>query len=115
MSAKKTLNFDFVEPQYLQSFMLWIDYKRQIKKGYKTQMGIEICYKHLIHISGNPETALKVVHQSIANNWQGLFPLKNNKYESVANRQSNGLSSAIQSLKDDMYTLAAGGGLTNPT
>lgn len=115
MAAKKTFNFEFVDPRYFQSFMLWIDYKRQIKKGYKTQMGVELCYKHLLHISGNPTAALEIVHQSIANNWQGLFPLKNKNYESVANRQSNGLGSAIQSLKEDMYTIAAGGGFVNPT
>ena len=116
MSAKKTFNFDFVEAEYFQPFMLWIDHKRQCKQGYKTQGSIELCYKRLKEISNNnPITALAIIEQSIANNWQGLFPLKNNKYESVANRQSNGLSSAIQSLKDDMYTLAAGGGFANPT
>ena len=107
MAAKKTFNLDFVEPEYFQSFMLWIDHKRQIKQGYKTQMSIEICYKHLKQISGSGVKSLEIVHQSIANNWQGLFPLKQNKYESVSNKQATGIELAKAALAKSLDRIAA--------
>lgn len=113
MAAKKTFNFEFVDAQYFQSFMLWIDHKRQIGKGYKTQMSIEICYKHLIHISGSGDKALQVVHQSIANNWQGLFPLKQNKYESVSDKAATGIELAKAALAKSLNKIATSRGLNN--
>ena len=56
---------------------IWLEYKRSRKETYASQMGANACLKKLRELSGNsPELAQKIVEQSIANNWAGLFPSK---------------------------------------
>lgn len=76
----KKFNFDFVEESYKDIFESWLNYKKERKESYKTQTSLEACYKNLKKLSGNnPETAKEIIENSFANNWSGLFALKNNK------------------------------------
>ena len=71
------INLDFVERDFLKIWEKWIDYRKRIKKPFKTQNGIEKKYNELKELSGGrPELAEKIIQQSIDNEWQGLFPLK---------------------------------------
>lgn len=70
-------SFDFVEEAFKKSFTTWLDYKKQRKESYKTQRSLELCYKKLLEKSTNdPSIALKIVEESMSNNWAGLFELK---------------------------------------
>lgn len=60
-------------------FAKWLDYRKQIKKPYKSQMSVHECYSRLEKLSGGDiSIAEKIVAQSIAQGWQGLFELKGN-------------------------------------
>jgi hypothetical protein len=64
---------------FLAVWEKWIEYKRKIRKPYKTREGMEGKFNELVTLSGNnPETAMKIVEQSISNEWSGLFALKFN-------------------------------------
>lgn len=77
---------DFVAPEFAQVFSLWLEYKRQRRESYKSDMSLKICYNKLVKLSnGDPDTAVAVVEQSIANNWAGLFELKNNNQNTFNN------------------------------
>ena len=55
----------------------WVDYKKARKNMYKTQIGFEKFVKKLIEYSnGECEKAQEIIDISIANNYQGIFPLK---------------------------------------
>jgi hypothetical protein len=56
----------------------WKEYKRdEHRKSYKSAKTEQQAINQLYDLSGgNLETALKIVQQSIANQWQGLFELK---------------------------------------
>lgn len=70
-------DFSFVEDKYRNVFYKWLDYKRTRGEKYKAQSSIEASYKKLRELSNdNPEDAEKVVDNSIANNWAGIFPLR---------------------------------------
>ena len=57
----------------------WLNYKREIKDQYKSAQSIMIMAKKLAEMShGTIDIAKQIVEQSIANNWRGLFPLKEN-------------------------------------
>lgn len=72
-------DFSFVEEEYKKPFCQWLDYKRERKEKYKTQKSIELAYSKMKKLSdNNPETAMMVIEESMANNWQGLFALKDN-------------------------------------
>ena len=58
----------------------WLDYKRSIGNTYKTVQGVKAMIEKLNDLSGgNVEIAGAIVEQSIANNWKGLFELKQQK------------------------------------
>lgn len=82
------IDFPFDE-KYKESLLVWFDYKKQIKDSYKTTIGKEKCYKNLVELSkNNPDIAKKIVDQSIANNWKGLFELKE-KSKQIPNYANN--------------------------
>ncbi len=59
------------------AFARFLAYRKEMGKPFRTQQGIDQCYKRLLELSGgNPHTAIRIVEQSIANEWQGLFALK---------------------------------------
>lgn len=79
-------DFSFIGKPLEPVMLKWLEYRKQIKKPYKSQMTIETCYKHLEDLSrGSLDLAEKIVEQSIANQWQGLFELKQG-----GNTQPNG-------------------------
>ena len=60
-------------------FRKWYVFRAKIKKPIH-EASIEAAKKKLSELSGgNPALAEKIINQSIANGWQGLFKLKNNK------------------------------------
>jgi tRNA U34 5-carboxymethylaminomethyl modifying enzyme MnmG/GidA len=71
---------------------IWLNYKKDRKESYKSNQSIMIMFKKLVELSNdNLETAKKIIEQSIANNWAGIFELKQtvkkgltkNKYEEI--------------------------------
>ena len=74
---KGKLKFDFVLPEFKESFDTWIEYKKARKEMYKTQKSLEACFNNLLKLSNNdPGVAKEIVNSSLANNYAGLFPLK---------------------------------------
>ena len=66
----------------------WVCYRKEIKKSFKSKKSIEAAYKQLYELSdGDVQTAKKIVEQSIASSWQGLFPLKENGNRNNFSRQ----------------------------
>jgi hypothetical protein len=66
-----------IENRYAEIVNLWIDYKKGKRQSYKTKESTVQMIKHLIEISDNNfDNAKKIIETSIANNWDGLFPLK---------------------------------------
>lgn len=58
-----------------------------MKKRFKTPLGWKGFLKNLAEYSGNdPEKAVAVIRQSIGNEWQGIFPLKDSSAGSKAQK-----------------------------
>lgn len=80
--------YAFVAPPFEEPFNAWLNYKSSKNQAYKSIESIEVCYDNLIELSGNNfELARKIVTNSIANNWSGLFPLKNNSHQGDDNHE----------------------------
>lgn len=55
----------------------WLEYKAAKKQSYKTEKSLRAMANQLYKLSsGNIETAREIVEQSMANNWNGLFPIR---------------------------------------
>ena len=81
ISKKKTaynanVDLSYVDAPYAAIWQEWLDYKKEIKKQYKTQRGAESQYKVLIkYANNNPILANAIVKISIEHSWDGIFPL----------------------------------------
>lgn len=74
----KEIDLSFLADSFLkETFERFLSYRKEIKKPYRSQMSVEQAFNELQKLSGGVlETAEAIVNQSIANGWQGLFPLK---------------------------------------
>lgn len=69
-------DLSYVDSPYASIWQEWLDYKKEIKKQYKTQRGAESQYKVLIkYANNNPILANAIVKISIEHSWDGIFPL----------------------------------------
>lgn len=74
-------NFDFVDKDFKEIFYEWLQYKRARREKYKTQSSLQKAYKLLLNLSGNDAIiAKKIIDQSQANNYAGLFKLNDKGY-----------------------------------
>ena len=75
---QKKKGFDFSGYGMLSELMQkWVDYKKSIKNSYKSQSSLDIVAKKLNELSGGDiQKAEAIVEQSIANEWKGLFELR---------------------------------------
>ncbi len=57
----------------------WLSYKKERNQSYKPT-GLKACIEKLERLSNNDSAlAMRIVEESISNNWSGLFPLKDKK------------------------------------
>lgn len=85
--GKKELDLSFIEDSFMPIMTDWLAYKREKKQTYK-QIGLKGCYEKLYKMSnGNPLLARKIVEQSIANNYSGLFKLKDNEQSKITDNE----------------------------
>lgn len=94
-AKKKELDLSFVPSLFQNVVQVWMHYKIEKKQKY-TQSGIEQCVKRLIKISnGNVQVAEAIVSQSMANNWAGLFELKNERNNTKPDPRIFGAADAV--------------------
>jgi len=64
--------------EFTEVVIEWLEYKKQRKETYKSEKSIKaLCTKIKNLSEGNAAQAKAVIDQSMANNWAGLFELKN--------------------------------------
>jgi len=86
-----------LDAQELGQFQnVWMDYLQHRTElncnGYKSHNSEKIKFNQLIKLSGNkPRMAQGIVNQSRANNWQGLFELKDETYLPEADQKEKPL------------------------
>lgn len=74
---RKECKEEYIAPEFENVFMRWLKYKNERRQSYKTEDSRRAAYNKLIRLSGNsPGRAEQIVEQSLANNWAGLFDLK---------------------------------------
>ena len=65
------------ESPWRELMLIWLEYKRTRKESYRSEVGAKKCLTLLRNLSGgNAEVAQQIIDHSMANNWAGLFALK---------------------------------------
>lgn len=76
---KEDYNLSTINTNFLPLIEKWLRYKKDKKQKYKSTESVLAFYKSLLNLSkNNPATAEKIIEQSMANNWAGIFELKTN-------------------------------------
>lgn len=90
---KKDFDLSFCLPGFIPIMEEWLEYKLKRKENYKTEQSIRKCYHNLVKLSDNkPTIAQMIIDQSIANNWAGLFELKQHG-EQIQRNTASGFTS----------------------
>ena len=89
MAARETLDFSYFsyDEKLNEAFLEFAKMRERIKKPISTQHTVDLLVKKLKELStldGNIDNdrAIEVLNQSIMNNWQDLYTLKNNSNNS---------------------------------
>lgn len=89
---KEEENKNYIDSSFLEIFNKWMDYKKERKESYKTEMSKKSFYNSLIKFSNNnPIIANEIIEQSISNNYAGIFELKNKITTPNGNKAANGM------------------------
>lgn len=98
----------FVAPEYREIWQRFIEYRKEIKKPYKSESSERIAYNKMVEMSGNdPAVAKDMVERSILGQWQGLYKDNSNgNRNNNAQQQSQQRSGRGQNRNPDAYDLA---------
>lgn len=94
------LVFPFDSPEFMTRWGQWKEYKKQQHRfTYKCEKTEQAALKQLGELAGGQEwVALRIIEQSIANGWQGLFELKNQTNGKPGNGNNGGRRNGISDL-----------------
>ena len=73
---KPDFDFEGFDEDEVISIKEWLEYKKQNKKMYKTQIGLNKLRISLMKFKQNRIRISFIIDNSISNNYQGLFPPK---------------------------------------
>jgi hypothetical protein len=94
--------------KFLENWILWKNYKKsEFKFLFKSIESEQAAMNDLVNKSGgNEDTAIKIIHQSLANGWKGLFELKKdeNGQSNSKNGKPKGTRSEVKQVFDKFYT-----------
>lgn len=71
------INDNFTDKEIIDTVYEFIKMRKAIKKPLTTR-GLQLMIKKLYGITTNVDEQIEILNNSIMNNWQGIFPLKNN-------------------------------------
>ena len=76
--VKEEIELPFFSNEFIEIWESWKDYKKkEFKFTYKTSQSELAALNGLVTLSnGNEDIAIKIINQSLANGWKGLFNLK---------------------------------------
>jgi hypothetical protein len=71
---KNEIVYPFTSEKFTEAWSNWLDYRKDIKKPYRSALSEQTALRKL---SNYPEeTAIKMIDQSMENDWQGIFEIK---------------------------------------
>jgi hypothetical protein len=86
----RALNLPFSSEQFLNKWQEWKSFKaKEYKFNYKSTQSEQAALNLLADAANGAEAvAIEIIQKSIANGWQGLFPIKNNNNGAIFNHTS---------------------------
>jgi hypothetical protein len=100
-AQQPNLIFPFTSEKFMEIWDLWKTYKKEtFGFVYKGVFSEQMTLKKLTELSnGEEERAIRIIEQSIMQQWQGLFPLHIPKFKDNGNNQSGAAESTPKKPK----------------
>ena len=77
-NKKSDFDLSFVDIVFLPIVKDFIEYRKQIKKPYKTEQGVKMFYNELVKLSGNNlQKAKQLTEYAKGKEWQTVYEIKN--------------------------------------
>lgn len=96
--------FDGLSTEWVDLLMEWLCYKKERKESYKSERSLKAMAKQLLQLSNNDiAIARRIVEQSMANNWAGLFQLKENNATQQPPRGRDLIGNDDEFITDNTY------------
>jgi uncharacterized protein YdaU (DUF1376 family) len=111
IEAKIDIVYPFVTDRFINAWSLWLDHRKAIKKPYRSGLSQQTALKKLSEY--DEDTAIKMINQSIENDWQGLFELKDQKNGKSGNNKKQQQSDNSSEYLKNYYAEKIGGSKTN--
>lgn len=88
-----------LDDEYQDIVQEWFSYKRERKETYKSVRSMQAFVAKLKKLSqNNAKIAREIINQSMANNWAGIFQLKNDDTKRTTNTSSNDPKSRLEGV-----------------
>lgn len=98
-TTTKDIVYPFIENEFLETWDAWKSERRARRYGKYTAVGEQTALHKLYKESNEDlETAIAMIHESIANGWRGIFPLKNGRTRKTKKFDSDEYRSHLESL-----------------
>lgn len=93
------IELPFNSQEFVEAWQDWLEYKRlEFKFQYKSPQSMKAALKKLNGLANQDEqTAIKIINESMANGWKGLFALKEEKKQNLSINQKMSEAHAIVS------------------
>ena len=89
-NTKKEFDLSFVDVVFMPLVKDFIQYRKEIKKAYKTERGVKQFYNELRKLSnGNYQTAKKLVEHAKGKEWQTVYPIKHEENKRYTGRKNH--------------------------
>lgn len=99
---------DYVADNYRELYLEWMRYKKQIGNPYKSEIGRKRFYNQLVELSGDDtEKARLIIQQAEANEWKGIFKLKEDNNYGNSNNRPNHRPTPNDNIADAQEAAAA--------
>ena len=88
----------FLNNDVIEYWKEWIEYKsKEFKFKYKTIQSEQAAFNQLVDLSDkNSELAIKILKQSMANGWKGLFELKISQNKTLSSQNGNTYQNQVE-------------------
>lgn len=73
---KNEIVYPFVTEEFTTAWSNWLTYRGEIRKPYRSELSEQTALRKLSQ--HDEQTAIKMIYQSIENQWQGIFEVKSN-------------------------------------
>lgn len=92
-ATTEEISLPFPDVAFAEKWAEWLLYRKQLRLKNYVPVGLKKTFTQLINDSGNDaQVAIQMIDQSMAYNWRGIFPLKNQYNGKAGNNNGQQLS-----------------------